>query len=181
MHLDGEETFIDISNDLYNKAGVKSKCICCQPQDQAQLVEKLLAKDKPDFLVLTGHDSIEDNKDFKEINNYQFTADYVKAVKMARKFCPDCDQLVIFAGACKSYFEVLIDAGANFASSPARITINPNDPAAIIALIANHPVEEFFNHKHLEGIIENGLKAVGGIQTKGKLRIGGPRVNLFKV
>ncbi len=29
-----------------------------------------------------------------------------------------------FAGACQSYFEALISAGANFASSPARILID---------------------------------------------------------
>lgn len=33
-------------------------------------------------------------------------------------------KLVIFAGACQSYFEAIISAGANFASSPARILID---------------------------------------------------------
>ncbi len=38
---------------------------------------------------------------------------------------------VIFAGACQSYFEAIISAGANFASSPARILIDFLDPIMV--------------------------------------------------
>ena len=39
-------------------------------------------------------------------------------------------------GACQSYFEAIISAGANFASSPARILIDFLDPLVIAEKIA---------------------------------------------
>ena len=49
---------------------------------------------------------------------------FIKTIKEARRYDEENKKdLVIFAGACQSYFEALISADANFASSPARIFI----------------------------------------------------------
>ena len=61
---------------------------------------------------------------------------FIKAVKQARKWQPDIDSLVIFAGACQSNYEQLINAGANYASSPGRIMIHALDPVFIVEKIA---------------------------------------------
>jgi len=44
--------------------------------------------------------------------------------------------MCIFAGACQSYFEAIMQAGANFASSPGRININALDPAIVSEKVA---------------------------------------------
>ena len=43
--------------------------------------------------------------------------DFVEAIKKAREYQPDKDALVIFAGACQSYYELLVASGANFANN----------------------------------------------------------------
>ena len=48
--------------------------------------------------------------------------------KRSKEKAPSLDQLVIFAGACQSHFESLIQAGANFASSPSRVNIHALRP-----------------------------------------------------
>ena len=52
--------------------------------------------------------------------DYLHSLDFVEAIKKAREYQPDKDALVIFAGACQSYYELLVASGANFASSPSR-------------------------------------------------------------
>ena len=78
-------------------------------------ITNLLVQHKPDILVITGHDS------YRSVNNqevYLNSDNFILTVKNARIYQPDKDSLVIFAGACQSYYEGLIASGANFASSP---------------------------------------------------------------
>ena len=57
--------------------------------------------------------------------NKVFAMKFIETVKEARRYEREqAEELVIFAGACESYFEALIMAGANFGSSPARILID---------------------------------------------------------
>lgn len=178
LHLDGEKTYIDICQEVYNRSGLKSSCLSYPPQEQPKVLKDLLIKERPDFLVLTGHDSLKRDQDPKRMDSYWFSKDYVEAVKIARDYCRNYDDLVIYAGACQSYFEALMEAGANFASSPARINIYPSEPALIIALMTNESVSNYLDFKEIESNLPNGLKGIGGIQTKGKLRLGGPKTNL---
>ena len=53
--------------------------------------------------------------------------------EIARQYESNRDSLIIVAGACQSHFEALLRAGANFASSPARILIHALDPLCIAA------------------------------------------------
>ena len=69
---------------------------------------------------------------YSDIYNYRNSRHFIQTVKEARKYDETYDKnLVIFAGACQSYFEALMDAGANFASSPARILIDFLDPLIV--------------------------------------------------
>ena len=60
----------------------------------------------------------------------------MQVVKKAREWEKSEEKLIIFAGACESFYEALIIAGANFASSPARIMIEYRDPLIIASKIA---------------------------------------------
>lgn len=89
------------------------------------------------------------------------------------------DQLVIFAGACQSNYEALIEAGANFASSPERVMIHALDPVFICEKIAYSSVQNLLS---IEDILENtitGIKGIGGFQTRGKYRKGPRAINDF--
>ena len=74
---------------------------------------------------------------YNDIYNYRNSKHFVNTVKEARRYDEENKKnLVIFAGACQSYYEALIMAGANFASSPARILIDFLDPLIVAENIA---------------------------------------------
>ncbi|MDL0415387.1 sporulation peptidase YabG, partial [Clostridioides difficile] len=86
---------------------------------QYKEVRALLEKYNPDILVITGHDAMTIKRgDIEDMSNYRNSSNFVKTVKEARKWQPNLDNLVIFAGACQSNYEKIISAGANYASSP---------------------------------------------------------------
>ena len=60
---------------------------------------------------------------------------FVQAVLEARKLCPSSNRLAIFAGACQSFYEAIMEAGADFASSPGRILIDFIDPIIVQNII----------------------------------------------
>lgn len=115
-------------------------------------VVDLLEKHKPQILVITGHDALRKERDKSDISQYQHSYDYVEAIKNARVYQSDKDALIIIAGACQSYYEMLLASGANFASSPKRINIHALDPVYVASLVANESVrnycdiEEIINH-----------------------------------
>ena len=72
-------------------------------------------------------------------------------------------------------YEALLDAGANFASSPNRILIHCLDPVLICEKIAYTNIGNIVD---IQEAIENtitGTKGIGGLQTRGKYREGYPR------
>ena len=74
---------------------------------------------------------------YKDIYNYRNSRHFIKTVKEARRYDEkNGNNLVVFAGACQSYFEALMEAGANFASSPARILIDFLDPLIVAKSVA---------------------------------------------
>ena len=127
-------------------------------------------------MVITGHDAYYKRKgSIKELTSYKNTANFIEAVKMARKYEKDQDKLIIIAGACQSNYEELIKAGANFASSPKRINIHALDPAIIATKMSLSDVRKDID---LKNIIENtkyGKNGIGGVITKGTMYTGYPR------
>ncbi|SHJ58481.1 sporulation peptidase YabG [Paramaledivibacter caminithermalis] len=124
LHLDGDGEYIDVCLKVYKQLDIEAVGKVIPENQQPKVVEKLLKEYNPDILILTGHDSILKGKDdFTNIENYRNSKYFVESVKEARKYESSMDELVIFAGACQSLFEVIIEAGANFASSPHRTLI----------------------------------------------------------
>ncbi len=107
---------------------------------------------------------------FNDLYNYRNSKYFIRAVEEARKV-PLKKDLVIFAGACQSFYEGLILAGANFASSPARILIDFMDPLIVAEKIANANAEHFVTMKEIEEELRDGQRGVSGVGGKGKKKI----------
>lgn len=100
--------------------------------------------------------------------NYKNSKYFIKWVKNAREFDTANNNLAIFAGACQSYYEGLILAGANFASSPARILIDFVDPLVVAETIATADSSKFVTIRDFENKLRDGQRGISGIGTKGK-------------
>lgn len=107
---------------------------------------------------------------FNDLYNYRNSKYFIRAVEEARKVVLKKD-LVIFAGACQSFYEGLILAGANFASSPARILIDFMDPLIVAERIATASSEHFVTIKEIEEELRDGQRGVSGVGGKGKKKI----------
>lgn len=99
--------------------------------------------------------------------NYKNSKYFIKCVKNAREF-DSANNLAIFAGACQSYYEGLILAGANFASSPARILIDFVDPLVVAETIATADSSRFITIRDFEDKLRDGQRGISGIGAKGK-------------
>ena len=100
--------------------------------------------------------------------NYKNSKYFIICVKNAREFDTANNSLAIFAGACQSYYEGLILAGANFASSPARILIDFVDPLVVAETIATADSSKFVTIRDFENKLRDGQRGISGIGTKGK-------------
>ena len=113
---------------------------------------------------------LRNSKDYSNLYNYRNSKYFVETVKEARKYDKDNDKrLVIFAGACQSYFEALISAGANFASSPARILIDFVDPLIVAEKVALTERYKYITIDDIAGELRDGKKGVSGIGANGKM------------
>lgn len=74
-------------------------------------------------------------------------------------------------GACQSFFEGLISAGADFASSPGRILIDFVDPLIVAERIAVTDSNKLVTNYEIAKDIKEGLKGISGIGTRGKKRL----------
>lgn len=82
----------------------------------------------------------------------------------------DKDALIIIAGACQSYYEMLLASGANFASSPKRINIHALDPVYVASLVANESVRNYCDIEDIISHTSHKQSGIGGIDTKGVAR-----------
>lgn len=166
LHIDGDSKYLDKSLKLYKDNDVPAIGYFFLEKEIPSKITNLLVKHKPDILVITGHDS------YRNINIEEFknSENFVNAVKNARIYEPDKDALVIFAGACQSYYEALIEAGANFASSPKRLSINVLDPVKIAIQVATKHVGSYLDINEIISVTSNKNEGIGGIDTKGVAR-----------
>lgn len=72
-------------------------------------------------------------------------------------------------GACQSYFEALITAGANFASSPARILIDFLDPLIVAEKVALTENYKYITIDDIARELRDGKNGVSGIGANGKM------------
>lgn len=74
-------------------------------------------------------------------------------------------------GACQSYFEAIMFAGANFASSPARILIDFLDPLIVAEKVATTEKYKFLTIDEIAKDLRDGKKGVGGVGANGKMEL----------
>lgn len=177
LHIDGDEEYTTKCRELYKKLGINAYVLNIEEKEQYRQVYNLLKKLNPDILVLTGHDAfIKRRNDIYNIDNYKNSKYFVQAVLEARRYEHSLDDLVIYAGACQSYYEAIISAGANFASAPKRVLIDMTDPIIVAQTIAYTPVNEIVSLDNIFYNTREGMNGIGGIQTKGQYRIGMPGI-----
>lgn len=170
LHLDGDQKYLNLCEKKYKDLRIKADCYYMEESEMPNRVVELLEKHKPHILVITGHDALRKNRDKSELNNYQHSQDYALAIKNARMYEDDKDALIIIAGACQSYYELLLACGANFASSPKRINIHALDPVYIASLVANESVKNYCDIEDIIDHTSHKQSGMGGIDTKGVAR-----------
>lgn len=173
LHLDGDRKYGEKSYNYYKKVGLNATVKNIPEYKQPKVVKRLLEIYKPDILVVTGHDGmLKKGKKYNDIFNYRNSRYFIETVKQARKYDKEKDEkLVIFAGACQSYFEALISAGANFASSPGRILIDFLDPLLVAEKIATTERYKFVTIDDIAYELRDGKNGVSGIGANGKLKM----------
>ena len=178
LHIDGDEEYLETCLKVYKQLSLDAVGKAIAEKEQWKKVIDLVKEVKPDIVVLTGHDSVlKSTDDYLDLENYRNTKYYIEAVKALRDYNSSYDELVIFAGACQSCYECLLDAGANFASSPSRVLIHCLDPVFVCEKIAYTKIDEVVSITDVvEGTI-TGIKGIGGLQTRGKYREGYPKSN----
>lgn len=171
LHLDGDKKYSEKSYRYYQKIGLNAVVKNIPEYKQPKVIYRLLKIYNPDILVITGHDGmIKKGHSYNDIYNYRNSKYFIETVKEARRYDNENkEKLVIFAGACQSYFEALISAGANFASSPARILIDFLDPLVVAEKIA---LTEKYRYVTIDDIayeLRDGKNGVSGIGANGKM------------
>ncbi len=180
LQIDGDKEYLKICLDVYTELGIPAVGVAIPEANQYKEVRALLEKHNPDILVITGHDAMTSRKgNITDLSNYKNSMNFIKTIKQARKWQPNLDSLVIFAGACQSNYEQLIKAGANYASSPGRIMIHALDPVFVVEKIACSRIDTIVP---IDEVIEQtvtGIKGVGGSETRGKFRWAMPKSVLY--
>lgn len=176
LHIDGDPEYLDVCLKVYKQLALDVVGKFIQERNHPREVLELVKQVKPDIVVITGHDSItKGTRDFTNLDNYKNSRYYVETVAALRNYKSNYDDLVIFAGACQSCYEAILDAGANFASSPNRILIHCLDPVFLCEKIAYSNIGKIVS---IQEALENsitGTKGIGGLQTRGQYREGFPK------
>jgi len=168
LHLDSSKEFLEMCQSYYSDAKIKSYCHIIPESEQPGSVRALLASTKADILIATGHDGLKKNAGNKDsLDSYRNSKYFMQTAQIARKFEPSFDKLCIFSGACQSYYEKIMEAGANFASSPGRILIHALDPAKVGDRIALTNSRLYVTPEQIAKITQSGIKGIGGLKTKG--------------
>ena len=172
LHLDGDRKYSEKSYQYYRKLGLDAVVKNIPEYKQSKVVYELLNKYNPDILVITGHDGmIKRGTNYNDIYNYRNSRHFINTVKEARRYdLEKGKKTVIFAGACQSYFEAIITAGANFASSPARILIDFLDPLIVAEKVATTSEYKYINIEDIVKELRDGKKGVGGVGSNGRMK-----------
>lgn len=172
LHLDGDRKYSEKSCRYYRKIGLNAVVRNIPEYKQPKVVYNLLEVYNPDILVITGHDGmIKRGTGYDDIYNYRNSRHFINTVKEARRYDRDYGKnLVIFAGACQSYFEAIISAGANFASSPARILIDFLDPLIVAEKVAFTEKYKYITIDDIARELRDGKKGISGIGANGKMK-----------
>ena len=176
LHVDGDSSYLETCLKVYKQLKLDATGVAISEYEQPRKILDYVKECKPDIVVLTGHDGvIKGTTNYLDLNNYRNSKYFIEAVNVLRNYNASYDELVIFAGACQSCYEAILDAGANCASSPNRVLIHCLDPVFVCEKIAYTRINEVVS---TIDVIENtitGIKGIGGLQTRGKYREGYPK------
>lgn len=176
LHIDGDSAYMETCLKAYKQLNLNAVGISISEKEQPFKILSLVKEYNPDIVVLTGHDGVlKDSKGMLDLSNYRNSKYFIESVRILRNYNSSYDELVIFAGACQSCYESILEAGANFASSPNRVLIHCLDPVLVCERVAYTRIDEIVS---IKDVIENtitGIKGVGGLQTRGKYREGYPK------
>ena len=172
LHIDADREYLNICTKYYKMLNIPIVGMQIEESNQASQIADLLKEYMPDILVITGHDSIKNGADIHNVENYKSSKYFIETVKMARLFNPSKDSLVIIAGACQSYYEGLIEAGANIASSPQRTLIHALDPLFVAEKVSYTNVNIVLSIDQLTKTTITGIDGIGGYETRGTCRKG---------
>lgn len=175
LHIDGDKDYLKRCIDFYKDMHLEAYGVNLDEDNFEREIISCLKEYKPDILVITGHDSFKKSKNKNELSSYQNSNNFVKATIKAREYERNQDKLIIISGACQSFYEDLIKAGANFASSPKRINIHALDPAIIASAVALSPKNKEIDLISLLDKTHYGSDGMGGIITNGVMYVGYPR------
>lgn len=179
LHLDGDCYYLQKCMQIYRQLEVPVRCFHIPEPHMADAIRPLLIQLKPQIVVLTGHDGLLKNTSIRQLchlASYKNSLHFVRAVQVARQFERNLDLLTIIAGACQSHFEALLEAGANFASSPARAFIHAVDPVCIASKVAYTSVHDIVSMLDIVDLTMTGVQGIGGLETRGCYRSGIPRL-----
>lgn len=182
LHLDGDPAYLRKCMNLYGQIRVPAEGYYVAESRMAEALYRLLPQVRPDIVVITGHDGIlksRRNGDIAQLSSYKNSHHFVNAVKVARQYDKNKDALTIVAGACQSHFEALMQAGANYASSPARVLIHALDPLCVAVKVAYTPIKDTVNIVDVIALTHSGLEGVGGIESRGSYRRGMPIIHHY--
>lgn len=172
LHLDGDEEYLQKCLQTYSQLEVVAYGVPVPEGEQARRLPELLRQYRPDILVLTGHDALlrKGSADRNRLDSYRSSRHFIEAVQAARSLCPSLDELVIFAGACQSFYEAIIEAGANFASSPGRVLIHAYDPVFLVEKLAYTSIYAKLSARDVIANTITGSEGIGGVDTRGRMR-----------
>ena len=178
LHLDGDGSYLEKCLIFYRRLGIRAVGKNIPELEMPDVIPELLEEYEPDILIITGHDGVLRRgkaNEVMQLANYRNSDHFIRAVRAARKHERSLDELIIFAGACQSHYEALLEAGANFASSPQRILIHALDPVFVAEKIAFTPINETIDIFQVVHSTITGTDGLGGVESRGKYRIGLPR------
>ena len=170
LHLDADQDYLNKCEVYYKKQKVNYIGYVFKESDFPIKIETLIIKHNPDIIVLTGHDAYYKNKTYKN-SSY-----FIKTVKEIRKKFDN--NIVIISGACQSDYYNLMKNGSTYASSPSHINIHALDPAIIASYISLASNNKIIDVKKLIEKTKYGSDGIGGIETKGKMKTGYPKINV---
>ena len=168
VHIDGDKEYLDMCLASYKQLNMECYGYNIDEEEQSAKIIDILNDHRPDMLVLTGHDGLVKGtreRGYRDINNYHNSKHFINAVKAARQYEKSRDDLIIFAGACQSYYEALLEAGANFASSPKRVLIHAYDPVFVMEKVAYTSIYDPIALKDVIASTITGFDGIGGVET----------------
>ena len=169
LHLDGDRKYSKRAINYYNKLNLNFVVENIVEKNQPKEVVYLLEKYKPNILISTGHDLMyQKGRNLYNMDNYKNSKYFAETVRNARIWEKSPEKLVIFAGACESFYEAIMLEGANFASSPARIMVEYRDPLIIASKIAFTSQNEFVKMKDLIPFLKSNYNGIGGSRARGQ-------------